>query len=68
MKVFIERGYISAIVSNNPAIGSTDQVWIGAKGNTGDLKFFWSDGSPFVFQNWQTGDNFFRNLGLRVFK
>ena len=54
----VEHFYISAIVANNPAIGSLDQIWIGARGINGDSRFFWADGSAFVYQNWLAGTPF----------
>uniref|UniRef100_A0A914X6K3 Fibrinogen C-terminal domain-containing protein n=1 Tax=Plectus sambesii TaxID=2011161 RepID=A0A914X6K3_9BILA len=46
---------VSRVAANNPAIGSLDQVWIGAKGINQDQTFVWADGTPFAYTNWLPG-------------
>uniref|UniRef100_A0A914W4W2 Uncharacterized protein n=1 Tax=Plectus sambesii TaxID=2011161 RepID=A0A914W4W2_9BILA len=47
---------LNALTLNTDKISSCDQVWIGAYDSLVNGTFVWSDGTPFEYSIWQTGE------------
>uniref|UniRef100_A0A914VWG1 Fibrinogen C-terminal domain-containing protein n=1 Tax=Plectus sambesii TaxID=2011161 RepID=A0A914VWG1_9BILA len=53
----VESVELNALTFNTADSSSSDQVWIGASDSHVNGQFLWSDGRPFQYSKWQTGDD-----------